>query len=160
MTDLITEARELYDGWAAYDIMRHGGGQGAKSDDGEAERKFMLWIADEFPAMCDALENANEQNKQLMHELCKLACESVERDIELAKLEAEVMAACDSVRWIPVTERLPEIRCVEVLAIDKKGVLMASVDRSADGVWFGTNRAISGDVTHWMPLPAPPEDKP
>lgn len=48
--------------------------------------------------LCDALENANEQNKQLLHELCKLACESVERDRALAKLEAEVMAARDSVR--------------------------------------------------------------
>lgn len=46
-----------------------------------------------IPELCDALEKAQEQNKQLMHEVCKLACESVERDIALAKLEAEVTAA-------------------------------------------------------------------
>jgi hypothetical protein len=75
----------------------------------------------------------------------------------IARSRALISELCDALekyRWILVTERLPEIRCVEVLAIDKKGVLMASVDRSADGVWFGTNRAISGDVTHWMPLPS------
>ena len=43
-----------------------------------------------IPELCDALEKAEEQNKQLMHEVCKLACESVERDRALAKLEAEV----------------------------------------------------------------------
>jgi hypothetical protein len=42
--------------------------------------------------LCDALEKAEEQNKQLMHELCKLACESIEREKNLARLEAEVMA--------------------------------------------------------------------
>lgn len=43
MTDLITEARELYNGWMAYEIMRHGGSPGAKSDDGEASKKFILY---------------------------------------------------------------------------------------------------------------------
>lgn len=40
--------------------------------------------------LCDALEESQEQNKQLMHEVCKLACESVEREKTLARLEAEV----------------------------------------------------------------------
>lgn len=42
--------------------------------------------------LCDALEKAQEQNKQLLHGVCKLACESVERDKALARLEAEAMA--------------------------------------------------------------------
>ena len=42
--------------------------------------------------LCDALEKAEEQNKQLLHEVCKLACESVEREKTMAKLEAKVMA--------------------------------------------------------------------
>mgnify|MGYP001193055255 FL=1 len=60
--ELIAEARELHSGWLAYEIMRHGGGQGAKSDDGEAERKFMAWLVDDLPALCDALEET--QNAQ------------------------------------------------------------------------------------------------
>lgn len=44
------------------------------------------------PELCAALEKAQEQNKQLLHEVCKLACESVEREKTLARLEAEVMA--------------------------------------------------------------------
>ncbi len=46
-----------------------------------------------IPELCDALEKAQEQNKQLMHEVCKLACGSVGREKTLAKLEAEVAAA-------------------------------------------------------------------
>jgi hypothetical protein len=69
MTDLITEARE------------------------QAQRRSLsLATRDLLNGLCDALEKAQEQNKQLMHEVCKLACESVERDCALAKLEAEVMA--------------------------------------------------------------------
>lgn len=66
-----------------------------------------------IPELCDALEKAQgnldavwgmyqsaerelkkvqEQNKKLVHELSELACESVKRDVALAKLEAEVMA--------------------------------------------------------------------
>lgn len=48
-------------------------------------------VLEALPELVDALEKAEEQNKQLMHEVCKLACESVERDRALAKLEAEVM---------------------------------------------------------------------
>ena len=45
-----------------------------------------------LPELCDALEKAEGQNKQLVHEVCKLACESVKRDVALARLEAEVEA--------------------------------------------------------------------
>ena len=32
------------------------------------------------PELCDALEKADEQNKRLLHEVCRLARESVERE--------------------------------------------------------------------------------
>jgi predicted phage gp36 major capsid-like protein len=71
MTNLITEAREL----CAIDI--------------ENQPIHAEVIIDE---LCDALENAQEHNKQLIREVSELACESVEREKALAKLEAEVMA--------------------------------------------------------------------
>ena len=73
MTNLITEARELCE------LRRK-------------QKHIPMTMLDKTLELCDALEKAEEQNKQLMHELCKLAWESVERDKALARLEAEVMA--------------------------------------------------------------------
>mgnify|MGYP000997132088 CR=1 FL=1 len=56
--ELITEARMLHSGWMAFESMNYGGGQGAKSDDGEASKKFMWWLVDDFPELCNALERA------------------------------------------------------------------------------------------------------
>jgi len=67
MKDLITEARELHAGWMAHESMHHGGGQGAKSDDGEMSRKFMFWFVDDFPELCDALEKAEERGQGCEH---------------------------------------------------------------------------------------------
>lgn len=187
MKDLITEARELHAGWMAHESIHHGGGQGAKSDDGEMSRKFMLWLVDDFPELCDALEKAQEQNKQLMHEVCKLTCESVEREKALAKLEAEVMAACNSVRWIPVTERLPEpetnvLICQhyhEDAPYAKITIGHLHQDRDLRHKPYWNWIAHGADmvhpkieayhraeficpgkefITHWMPLPAAPEE--
>lgn len=64
---------------------------------GEA-REFLNQLDDDgyyaelIERLADALEQAEEQNKHLMQEVCKLACESLERDRALAKLEAEIMA--------------------------------------------------------------------
>ena len=51
-------------------------------------------------------------------------------------------------RWIPCSERLPEAGA-DVLAYSRyKGVVVDYYD----GVLWGYD-----DVTHWMPLPEPPE---
>lgn len=66
-------------------------------------------------------------------------------------------------RWIPVTERLPDfegsvlcmrksyihpgMRHQEIMYVDEHGF------SNADDVY-----AEAGNVTHWMPLPAPPEE--
>lgn len=62
-------------------------------------------------------------------------------------------------RWIPVTERLPEDGA-EVLAWSQFG--FAYVDLWIDGAWK-IDGLVNGEnevVTHWMPLPKPPEEKP
>ena len=58
---IVREARGLHTDWVVFESMHHGGGQGAKSDDGEAERKFMLWLVDDFPVMCDLIESLQAQ---------------------------------------------------------------------------------------------------
>ena len=63
--------------------------------------------------------------------------------------------------WISVDERIPEERC-ECLTVDKRGVVLQAS-------YSGRHRAFNAtdeddgdtlkfdDVTHWMPLPEPPE---
>ena len=56
-------------------------------------------------------------------------------------------------RWIPVTERLPE-KYNRVLVYSKATRMGRGIDFiNADGNWFSTQK-----VSHWMPLPQPPED--
>ncbi len=65
----------------------------------------------------------------------------------IAELEAKQ-------RWIPVSERLPE-EFTPVLTIGKDELpITAVVDR---GHWYSSFE-YSLNVTHWMPLPEPPEE--
>lgn len=65
---------------------------------------------------------------------------------ELATLRAEI----DRLRWIPVTERLPAEE-VRVLAYDGEDVFESEY-------WCGGwDWELDADVSHWMPLPEPPD---
>jgi len=72
-------------------------------------------------------------------------------------------------RWIPVAERLPEPRMV--VAVYVQGDAPADRSITVAHHWLGQWRStyageepleewcnVDGDVTHWMPLPAPPTD--
>lgn len=61
--------------------------------------------------------------------------------------------------WIPVTERLPE-RNGRVIVVDESGVNVGSYSPMLDDWWslHGDRMAPGPEVTHWMPLPAPPTD--
>ena len=63
-------------------------------------------------------------------------------------------------RWIPVTERLPEEFISVVVSIPSEHSLpIVKEAYLANGCWV-TKMAIfsSNDITHWMPLPEPPKD--
>ena len=76
------------------------------------------------------------------------------------ELTAELTALREQVRWIPVSEKLPKDNQEVLIYADliAKGVHSTkSRQWSADGYyyhgdWYDT-------VTHWMPLPLPPEEK-
>lgn len=75
---------------------------------------------------------------------------------QLAKIPA---ADVRPVEWIPVTERLPEVR-TWVLCYCRANSF--DVFRMTDeGHWQYGNRSIymKGYVTHWMPLPEPPKEE-
>lgn len=59
--------------------------------------------------------------------------------------------------WIPVSERMPESGG-DVLVCDGDAMAIACF-RTKDRVWnfFGRDFWSGSDVTHWMPLPEPPQ---
>lgn len=64
-------------------------------------------------------------------------------------------------RWIPVEERLPDID-EEVLVCTNEGLYKVAQYSGADKFWtLELNQMVWGmvaGVTHWMPLPEPPEE--
>ena len=81
---------------------------------------------------------------------------------ELAYKNGYEQGKKDAVKWIPVTERLPEDGEL-VLAMCKIGKMFVGYQRrylSRSGWWIKTARdstkEITQIVTHWMPLPEAP----
>ena len=83
-----------------------------------------------------------------------------------ARYAEEIAVAQERTRWIPVTERLPEatdgdyvLACVtwKDAHIDyQNAVVMAFV--SEEGLVDVEMDCVLDGVTHWMPLPEPPEE--
>ena len=80
-------------------------------------------------------------------------------DVKLSK-DYQVCSSCGLVKrnskfdgWISVEDRLPEYGA-RILTIMDNGYRQAATWKS---LWI--TDATSGRVTHWMPLPKPPEDK-
>ena len=69
-------------------------------------------------------------------------------------------------KWIPVTERLPElIPCGAGTAYSEAVIVWASGRKAMIAVWDGISflcdfdywEAWGEEITHWMPLPEPPK---
>ena len=65
-------------------------------------------------------------------------------------------------QWIPVTERLPEVR-VPVLTYGRKGAIGIGFTQptsvAPDGKIYFYARYGDSLPTHWMPLPEPPKEE-
>ncbi len=78
---------------------------------------------------------------------------------ELAYKNGYEQGKQDAMKWIPVTERLPE-EWVDVLVLSKYGFCEVAVYLGIKGKWRITwNHDLFevDSVTHWMPLPEPPK---
>ena len=105
-----------------------------------------------------------EEMAELQDVLCKFLRGRVDGDT-LANIAEEIAVAQERTRWIPVTERLPEatdgdyvLACVtwkDTLIDYLDAVVMAFV--SEDGLVDVEMDCVLDGVTHWMPLPEPPE---
>ena len=75
----------------------------------------------------------------------------------MCKLETELAALREANRWIPVGERLPD-EYEDVLVVYAESVREAYMvlDSDAGPQWHGNDWVLL-NVTHWRPMPAPPE---
>ena len=75
---------------------------------------------------------------------------------ELARLTAELAELREKTRWIPVSERLPEDSGQYICAIryNEEPKKTWVEQRFWNIFWWDMYTSI---VTHWMPLPEPPE---
>ena len=60
----------------------------------------------------------------------------------------------DAMKWIPVTERLPEKNTAVIVSDDNGIVFQALYAYDGWDLWEGNEVFI----THWMPLPPPPKE--
>ena len=86
--------------------------------------------------------------------ICKMFDVALDAAEAISQLEA---------RWISVNDRLPErgiTRCIIAIKLGNglKGTLCAryNADLKSWSGWY--NDRITSEVTHWMPLPQPPEE--
>ena len=103
--------------------------------------------------------------------------EYIEREAAIAAIKKDIMgglnyesilkripsADVQPVKWIPVTERLPDSDTEYVLCCGSKGGMFVgwAAIKSYDGSGKCTGFQNSGkgrSFTHWMPLPEPPKD--
>lgn len=61
-------------------------------------------------------------------------------------------------RWIPVTERMPE-NTADVLVFRPKMKIEIGISCRINDEWLRYGKDLHGNdvITHWMPLPEPPE---
>ena len=106
----------------------------------------------------------NERLEELKHgdeELTYFGDLVAEMASELLQLRQRVAEMEEAARWIPVGERLPEmngIYCQAVLMfMDDHNIREGYYD---DGHWYFPllDQPIMRIVTHWMPLPLPPQE--
>ena len=74
----------------------------------------------------------------------------------IAELRAELAELREANRWIPVEERLPEAG-VKAIATDGDHVDMALYDYNNEWDWWVPIGNADEEITHWRPLPTPPE---
>lgn len=111
----------------------------------------------------DRIANQSTHIAALQQEIEKLRGQN-EQLREAAALVTKESAELLERRWIPVEERLPEDRS-DVLVVaywyERWGVYMGwcAPERAAWSVHIGIGDRSDIAVTHWMPLPEPPEEE-
>ena len=82
-------------------------------------------------------------------------------DEVIHELVDEISRLQEAERWIPVSERLPEVRKLFNVAFDFHGESKVTSAYLDSGWWWvdlaNNEPFVLDDVTHWRPHPQPPE---
>ena len=92
-----------------------------------------------------------DKTEDFMLAISTLTEHHAKEKLEWLKMIKDIAEYCS--KWIPVTERLPEDNRKVLICSEKGTVLIMSYDHYWE-TWRGFS---SIHVTHWMPLPKPPE---
>ena len=74
----------------------------------------------------------------------------VQAVLDACVLAVDALREQEQRRWIPVTERLPDIGIEVLVYSEDDGICMDYYGGDSFGYY---------DVTHWMPLPEPPKEE-
>jgi len=78
------------------------------------------------------------------------------KDKQIQSLTAENAELKQRVEWVSVEDRLPEPDVEVACLIDSEHPVVGRNSSRFNCITY-TGLAISGSVTHWMPLPSPPK---
>ena len=145
---------------------------GDKTDGGEHHMKMMV-AHDNLEAYMQKMEHWRDTALQLSRNNGEAQAkinaleadyvisnrELLVKQVEIQRLTARIAELEGERRWIPVSERLPEAGAVVfavVYDVNDHSEKLYQLKYYGDGKWFSWNSACYV-VTHWMPLPTPPE---
>ncbi len=130
-----------------------------KIDDAEEKRDRAL----DIDVLLTKLSFAQKTTEVFIHQdaikklVSDLTARAEKAESRIVELEAENAELRERTRWIPVSEGLPEFyRLVLVVCRDEEYITACS--RSICGEPVRRHFPFL-DVTHWMPLPEPPESE-
>lgn len=110
------------------------------------------------------MDNAREKLVELLMQVEDNMCDDCGREpvgCAVVAIADHLLANSVTVQeWIPVTERLPNYFAHVLINTpgDKPFATVHEARLRKDGLWdTGLYRYDKEDVTHWMPLPAPPK---
>lgn len=125
-----------------------------------------ITLGDDLTEAADRLENQNAHIAVLQQEIKKLRAQNKQLR-EAAALVAKESAELLERRWIPVTERLPENGVPVLINYIGNNDGKYHPDGTAawtdygcfwwDGSLKDCDTEVAVPITHWMPLPEPPE---
>lgn len=121
-----------------------------------ADIYFQLVEECEIPAGGSLVEYVDDMREKLEaaeKRIAELEAEPVSQTYKLNQLSGNSPATPDG--WIPVSERMPEPYEYVLVTDGFDGCEVMRVN--TDGYWGPAKSLYPGSITHWMPLPAAPQ---
>ena len=121
---------------------------------GEAELCYSE--VDTFCRKCNVIQETEMWNTRPIEDELRARIAELEAESERFTVHSRIKRQDD--KWIPVSERLPEKQKLTIGFTDNSAyVFFEIVNDDEMGLVMYPYQNRKGTVTHWMPLPSPPE---